>query len=1022
MTSKTAKKIAVSLFLLLAILLGVILYARWYVTSGRLRMYVEKTVGEAINANVRIKSLRPAWPPRIEIEDLVVSAPGHEDAPLLICPSITIKGAAWELVRGRVGSIVLVSPRVSISRDERQGSNIPAFPMGGRGGREGGAPSFGVIKILNARIDLDLPEANVSLRGILATLSARQTPSGVEQIVRLDVDAIDVSITRDGRSPIPIGLRMIQSKFVRREKLPGSEIEGEINAGLRATVPYLRLPPNVPIRLMFEFDHFPERDSVENGIFTLNLLPSLRVRAYGAIAGLTSGDPSPDLNVTVSAVDAATLVEYVEPLRRPMFEEMKASGNIRMGGTLSGALSAPEVSVRVKAERGRVEWKGFVFEGLEIEAPLAFGDGTARIEACRLSADKVVVPVDGETFEVASLSGIVSGDAAGVKMEDGAARLGNVGEIAFRAAYERGSGLVSASVRMADASVADALAYASPVIGALPDDFSVSGRLNLEIDLELDVDANAGSGLGTLAAKYRLSLSEGEITSGELIAAAGIEATLEGGVEMKSPDGPWGFDASGHAGGFELLVDTFYKDFSGDRFPFSFSGEYAPEDAGRIRAAEASLSLGPTGSISASGEIHLGASAEAAVKLKTDRIDLGELYEWMGGALLAETAPGLEVVSLGGVVSGDADVGFSGGRWTVGGRLKLDDGRIELDGGALAMESLSIDLPFDVYFPQEEQREGQGGANENSGPADFAPDDYGSVRVGALGVGPVIVTSLDLEVALKGNALSVRGPTTVEVFGGSVEIGAIEGERLFGSEAAASTSLSARDVSLEEITEAFGLPEVVGAVEADFSEIILTSETLMAEGAARVEAFGGTVDVTSLEVAKPLSSVRTLMADIRVSGIDLSALTKTLGFGSISGIMEGTLTGFEMSQGQPAAFVADFQTVKRRGVRQRINIDAVENITILGTGQGFQMGLGRGFASFFNEFGYDSIGFYCTLKNDNFTMNGKTVRGDTEYFVKGVTLGPQINVINRNPGQTISFKSMLERINRIGAKDAVDQW
>jgi hypothetical protein len=128
-----------------------------------------------------------------------------------------------------------------------------------------------------------------------------------------------------------------------------------------------------------------------------------------------------------------------------------------------------------------------------------------------------------------------------------------------------------------------------------------------------------------------------------------------------------------------------------------------------------------------------------------------------------------------------------------------------------------------------------------------------------------------------------------------------------------------------------------------------------------------------------------------------------------------------MSHGQSAALVADFQTVKRKGVRQRINLDAVENITILGTGQGFQMGVGRGLAMFFEEFGYDNIGFYCTLKNDNFRMQGKTIRGDTEYFVKGVMLGPQINVINRNPGQTVSFKSMIERINRIGTKRVLEK-
>ena len=1016
MASKTTKKIVIALLLLLSLLVGATLYAHWYVTSGRLRALVEKRVGEAVNANVHMDSLLPAWPPRIEIEGLIVSAPGHEDAPLLTCPSITIKGSARELIRGRVGSITLVSPIISISMSEGKGSNIPAFPTGGPEGGQGGAASFGSVKIVDARIDLDLPNVSASSRGVTAGVSVRQTPSGVEEVVKLDVDAVDVSIARDGGDPIPIGLKVIRSKFVRRVGSPGSEIEGEVNAGLGASVPYLRLPSNIPIRLLFEFDHFPERDSLENGIFTLSLLPSIRLHAYGSITGLTSGDPSPDLNVNVSPVEAPVLVEYVEPLQRPIFEEMKISGKISAGATLSGALSDPEVYVRMSAEQGRVEWNGFLFEGLEVEAPLALGDGPIRIEACRLSADKAVAPVGGENFffEATSLSGIVSGDPARITIKEGSARLGNVGEVVFEAAYEPGSGHISANARMADASGSDALAYAAPMIGALPDEVSMSGRVNLKLDAEAVMDSK----IEKVEVGYRVSLSEGEFTSGELVAVAGVDAGLEGSARMESAGGPWKFNASGHAGGFELLVDTFYKDFSGDHFPFSFSGEYAPEDSGRLRIAEVLLDLGLVGKIRAAGEMRNNTSAGAALKLKTERIDLAKLHEWFGAELLAEMAPDLNVVSVGGIVSGNLDLGCAGKQWNVGGRLKLDDGRIALDGGALEVESLVVDLPFNVHFPQGEQE----GGIENGGPVEFSPGDYGNVKIGALGVGPVIITSLDLKVALKENSLSVRGPTTIEIFGGSVEIGEIRGESLFGSDAAASMSLTARAVSLEEIAEAFGLPEIVGALEADFPEIIITSETLLAEGAVRAEAFGGSVDVTSLEVDRPLSSVRTFMADIKAREIDLSALTQTLGFGSISGIMEGTLTGFEMSQGQPAAFVADFQTVKRRGARQRINIDAVENITILGTGQGFQMGLGRGLAAFFDEFGYDTIGFYCTLKNDNFTMSGKTVRGDTEYFVKGVRIGPQINVVNRNPGQTISFKSMLERVNRIGSKGETDQW
>jgi len=413
------------------------------------------------------------------------------------------------------------------------------------------------------------------------------------------------------------------------------------------------------------------------------------------------------------------------------------------------------------------------------------------------------------------------------------------------------------------------------------------------------------------------------------------------------------------------------------------------------------------GKIKADGEVGFSPAIEAAMRIESAGIDLGGFFDNVGRDILVETAPELKVAEMGGIASGAFDVGLRDGRWQAGGRLALADGRIELADGAARMDSVSIDMPFDVHFPQEKSLE----------PVAFGTRDYGKAAIHDLKVGPIDIPSLNLDIALKHNGLSVRGPIDLSIFGGEVTIGAFEGRNMLGSEATAATSFSARNISLEEVTKKLGLPEVAGTFGADMPKISLSLESIGADGSAAASVFDGTVTMTSLGVDMPLSSVRTFKADLDFRGIDLSTVTRVLDFGSISGIMEGTLTGFEMSQGQPAALIADFQTVERKGVRQRINFDAVENITILGTGQGFQIGLGRGFASFFEDFGYNTIGFYCTLKNDNFRMKGKVMRGETEYFVKGVTIGPQINVINRNPGQTISFKSMLERINRISTKE-----
>ena len=996
MASKTAKKIAVSLFLIFSILAVIFFAVRWFVKSNRLKALVEERASESTNANVRIKSLKLAWPPRVEIEDLVMSAPGHDDTPLLTCPRLTVTGAIGGIARGRVDTIVLISPKIHISIDGQGGNNAPDFGPGG------GSISAGSVKIIDAELDLDSPEMKINARGILATLGSQIEPAGVVKVAKLDIDAVDATIIRENEKPIPLGLRIIQSKFVRRDKFPGNEIEGEIHAGLSAELPQLSLPANIPINVAFEFDYFPERDSLENGIFNISALSATRMRVYGSVEGLRSGAPSSNLKVTVSPFDLESLYEYVELFQRPTYEDIKLSGKVRMSADVAGDLAAPRISIRAKAQQGRVEWHGFSMEGFEIEAPLTFEGGTAAMQAGRVSAEKAVVPIGKEAFEITSLNGIVSGDESKVSMKDATAKIGNVGEISYQGTFEPGSGLLSGNARMTDAPIAEALAFAEPVIGGLPNDISASGLLDLDIERKPEEELEA------LGAKYRVSLKGVEISSGEIFAIAGIDGKLEGTLETKSVDGPWKFDGKGQVGNFELLFDTFYKDFSDNRFPFSFAGEYVPKSR-RLQKAGASVDLGPIGKITADGNIGFGSVPGIAMKLKSDGINLDELFEQIGKELLPEIAsdlPDLDDAEIGGIASGDFDITVQGRRWRANGTAKLADGRIKLADGAFAINSLAIDLPFDIYYPQEEDRT----------TSRFAPEEYGSVKINGLGIGPIDISSLDLDVALKDNTLNVRRPAPLEIFGGTVSVGAIEGKNLFSSGATLVTSISARDIALEEITEKLELPRVEGTLDADFPGVIATAETLVADGEAKASAFGGAIDMTSLEVEDPISSVRTLKADLEFAEIDLSTVANVLGFGSINGIMEGTLTGLEVSQGQAAAFVADFQTVKRKGVQQRINLEAVENITILGTGRGFQMGVGRGLAVFFEEFGYDNIGFYCTLKNDNFRMRGKTVRGDTEYFVKGVMLGPQINVINRNPGQTISFKSMIERINRISTK------
>jgi hypothetical protein len=158
------------------------------------------------------------------------------------------------------------------------------------------------------------------------------------------------------------------------------------------------------------------------------------------------------------------------------------------------------------------------------------------------------------------------------------------------------------------------------------------------------------------------------------------------------------------------------------------------------------------------------------------------------------------------------------------------------------------------------------------------------------------------------------------------------------------------------------------------------------------------------------SDSRKFATDIAFNDINLEKVTEKIAMGKMTGIIEGGLKNLEIEYSQPARFVLDIDSVNTRGVSQNISIEAIESISILGSGSpGI---LNRGITSLFKDYPYSRLGIRSTLENDIFTVRGKIHEGDTEYLVrKGFIRG--VDVVNQNPDNTISFKDMSERLNRI---------
>ncbi len=604
----------------------------------------------------------------------------------------------------------------------------------------------------------------------------------------------------------------------------------------------------------------------------------------------------------------------------------------------------------------------------------------------------------GKTFPV-SFSGTYYMKSGALSDAQASLDFAPYGKFAVLGGLGLSSGKADLSFEAADVDMQQISELLSPSVFVLPPEMTVGGKANFRSTLVGDLFPT----LRHLRGDFSLDVQNGEFSSGELMTVAGVAAKTNGSFKTDSPREAWTLNIRGEAGDFELLVDTFYNNFQNKTFPFSFAGEYLV-DGRKLQNLVAALALADAGELTAEGNVNLSPELAVDLQVQTQKLDMSKLYEQVGRQALSTFSPVFKKAAVSGFVAGRAFVRTNDAQWQTSGNLKLDGGSIAMNGGSFSVGGLSANLPFGLHSP------GKGDGN----PPALSEQDFGTIAVKDIVMGPAQVAALDLNVALQDNSLVIKNPPPVDLLGGKLDVGEVRAQHVLDSSMKIEASLSAEGLTTAEISKEMGLPEISGTILADFPSIIVSREAVSTTGKAVIHVFDGSVVVTSVAVEEPFSPVRTLKADLKFDGIRLSELTETLNFGKITGVMNGTIDGLEMSQGQPAAFVADFQTVPTKNVAQRISFDAVQNISILGTGRGFQATLSRSLFSFIDEFRYDTIGFYTTLKNDNFKLGGKVVKDNTEYFVKGALLGPSINVINRNPGQTVSFKSMLERIGRIG--------
>lgn len=216
-------------------------------------------------------------------------------------------------------------------------------------------------------------------------------------------------------------------------------------------------------------------------------------------------------------------------------------------------------------------------------------------------------------------------------------------------------------------------------------------------------------------------------------------------------------------------------------------------------------------------------------------------------------------------------------------------------------------------------------------------------------------------------------------------------------------------ISMEQFSGALGWPRMHGTLAGRIPRVSYDGDEIRTEGALLFNVFDGTVVASRLRLADPFGPAPRLNGNLVMRQLDLDLLTRAFSFGSMQGRIDVDVTDLELQNWQPARFDASIAS-SAGNYPKKISQRAVQNISALG-GAGAAAAIQRSYLRFFENFGYDRIGWRCRLRNGVCAMGGiDEGNGGAYAIIKGGGV-PAITVMGYN--RAVSWDELLSRLKRV---------
>ena len=511
--------------------------------------------------------------------------------------------------------------------------------------------------------------------------------------------------------------------------------------------------------------------------------------------------------------------------------------------------------------------------------------------------------------------------------------------------------------------------------------------------VETELQGTYANGQPSFSGRVTLSFSQGGFSSPDSTTAAqGVSGKIILKLQYASPEEKLAFSIRGEERDGEFLWGKYYGNLAGQEASLSVDGRLSLGD-GRDGEFRGSLDFFQTGDYSFRGG---GNPNDWTLHVTIANVSHAKIVETLLKDWLKDLSPGLANLSVTGTSGLEGVIRREGEATTVAGAYRMTGTTFKAPDLQLAIQEMAAEVPFDLVYPSAGKQ------------ASLSPTP-GIIRFNAIQRRRLAIDSLQVPLVIARNALVVPDPVVVPFFGGRIRLYGLQvDDVLFPSRY--HFGVEVEGVDLGRLTRRLTGTEYPGVVNADLGQMTYQNNRIASEGRAVIGIFGGQIEASNFFAENLGSASRRFGGDIAFRNINLEEVTRKIAIGKMTGIIQGSLRNFVMEYGQPASFTLEVESVPARGVAQRISMDAIQSISILGTGA--DSALNQGITRFFREYPYSKIGLRCVLTNDQFSVNGTIHEGGKEYLVRrGFLRG--VDVVNQNPENVISFRDMQERVQRI---------